>query len=186
MSGLIPRAIELSHLLLARAVRPGDTVIDATAGLGRDTCFLAALVGEQGQVWAFDIQEEACQATRAALAAQGLAARVQVICDDHARVNAYAIPPVAAAIFNLGWLPGSDHILTSGPSTLAAFAAVWDTLASGGALVAVCYPGHEAGQAEYAAIQEWLSALPPTQVEALQITFPRHEEAPVVLLLEKR
>lgn len=37
----------------------GDTVIDATAGNGHDTVFLAQLVGRQGRVWAFDVQSSA-------------------------------------------------------------------------------------------------------------------------------
>ena len=40
-----------------RAVRPGDRVVDATMGNGKDTAFLAELVGEDGHVTAFDVQE---------------------------------------------------------------------------------------------------------------------------------
>jgi tRNA A58 N-methylase Trm61 len=185
MSGLIPRATEISHLLLARVVREGDTVIDGAAGKGRDTCFLAGLVGESGQVWAFDIQAKACRATIAALAERELAGRVRVICDDHAHLEAYDIAPAAAAIFNLGWLPGSDHAVVSGANTVKALRAALAKLKEGGALVAVAYPGHEAGALEYAALQGWLSALPEKEARSLQITFPAHKQAPVVLLIEK-
>ena len=186
MSGLIPRATEISHLLLALAAHEGDTVIDGAAGRGRDTCFLAALVGESGQVWAFDIQEEACRATAAALAGQGLAERVRVICDDHAHIAAYDIAPAAAAIFNLGWLPGSDHSVVSGANTVTALQAALDKLKEGGALVVVAYPGHEAGAEEYAAVLGWLACLPEKQARSLHIGFPAHQQAPAVLLIEKR
>ena len=48
-----------AHRELAALVREGDLVVDATAGNGHDTAFLAARVGEQGKVLAFDIQAEA-------------------------------------------------------------------------------------------------------------------------------
>lgn len=186
MSGLIPRATELAHLLLARAAGPGDTVIDATAGQGRDTCFLAALVGGQGQVWAFDIQEEAVSATTEALKRQGLDAQARVICDDHANIAAYDIGAAAAAVFNLGWLPGGDHRVTSGgPGTVQALQASLDKLKTGGALVVVAYPGHPVGAAETKAVLSWLAALPADTALSMQVSFPGKEQAPVVLLIEK-
>ena len=42
---------------------PGETVVDATAGNGNDTQFLAELVGENGHVLAFDIQQAALDST---------------------------------------------------------------------------------------------------------------------------
>ena len=49
---------------MRRTVRPGDTVVDATMGNGKDTLFLAELVGETGHVFAFDVQQEAVARTR--------------------------------------------------------------------------------------------------------------------------
>jgi len=186
MSSMIPRATEISHLLLSLAAHDGDAVIDGTAGKGRDTCFLAALVGEKGQVWAFDIQEEACRATKAMLAEEGFAARARVICDDHANIAAYDIPPAAAAIFNLGWLPGSDHSVVSGQSTVTALQMTLVKLKEGGILVIVIYPGHTEGAMEYTAVLGWLSSLPKKQARSLQISFPAYEQAPLVLLIEKQ
>ncbi len=50
-------ALSLSHRFLAEHVRPGDLCIDATAGRGYDTAYLAGLTGETGRVLAFDIQQ---------------------------------------------------------------------------------------------------------------------------------
>jgi len=186
MNSLIPRATEISHRLLALTVHEGDTVIDGAAGKGRDTCFLADLVGANGQVWAFDIQEEACRATKAALADKQLLERVRIICDDHANIAAYNIPPSAAAIFNLGWLPGSDHTVVSGANTIAALQAGLSKLKVGGVLVIVAYPGHAEGAKEYANLLSWLSSLPEKQARSLQINFPANKQAPAVLLIEKR
>lgn len=186
MSGLIPRAVEISHRLLKMAVKEGDTVIDGTAGKGRDTCFLAGLVGETGLVWAFDIQEEACRATTVALTDAGLLARAHVICDDHAHIAAYDISPAAAAIFNLGWLPGSDHAVVSGEGTLVALRAALAKLREGGALIVVAYPGHTEGAEEYAIVKKWISLLPEKEARSLQISYPAHVQAPIILLIEKQ
>ena len=51
--------LELAHASIDRAVTPGSLVVDATAGNGNDTLFLARLVGQAGLVLAFDIQPEA-------------------------------------------------------------------------------------------------------------------------------
>ena len=47
-------AVEYSHLLLRGRLLPGDMAVDATAGNGHDTIFLARLTGPQGKVFAFD------------------------------------------------------------------------------------------------------------------------------------
>jgi ubiquinone/menaquinone biosynthesis C-methylase UbiE len=38
-----------SHEIVERIVKEGDTVVDATAGNGNDTVFLAKLAGESGK-----------------------------------------------------------------------------------------------------------------------------------------
>ena len=53
------RLTELAQIRVGRAVRPGETVIDATVGNGHDTVFLANCVGEGGRGIGFDIQERA-------------------------------------------------------------------------------------------------------------------------------
>ena len=50
--------------VLSRAVAPGDTVVDATMGNGHDTLFLCELVGEEGRVYAFDVQAQAVKNTK--------------------------------------------------------------------------------------------------------------------------
>jgi hypothetical protein len=62
--GGLPSAVRWAHLLMEDRLRAGDAVIDATAGNGHDTLFLARLVGETGRVWAFDVQEAAINETR--------------------------------------------------------------------------------------------------------------------------
>lgn len=64
-------ALQVAHQFIESHVRPGAFCIDATAGRGNDTVFLASLVGETGKVLAFDIQPEAVESTRALIGERG-------------------------------------------------------------------------------------------------------------------
>nr|WP_326186330.1 class I SAM-dependent methyltransferase [uncultured Oscillibacter sp.] len=147
------------HEFLARYVKPGDFCIDATAGKGRDTALLCRLVGPDGRVLAFDIQEEAVSRTRALLAAEGL--RADVLLDSHAHMERYAeAGTVDCVVFNLGRLPGGDpHIFTRADSSVAAIGAGLRLLRPGGVMAIALYYGKENGYEERAAVLEYLKTL---------------------------
>lgn len=144
---------------LEEVVAPGDLVIDATAGNGHDTEFLAGRVGQSGRVLAFDVQAEAIIAARARVAAAGWGSRVEFFEESHVCIAERAAPgTVAAVIFNLGYLPGHAHDLTTTAEiTLQALAAAASVLRPGGALAAICYPGHPEGARETTAVGEWFA-----------------------------
>ena len=54
-----------SRLVGLQIAKEGDTVVDATCGLGKDSVVLANLVGPTGKLHMFDIQECAITATQA-------------------------------------------------------------------------------------------------------------------------
>lgn len=155
------RPTRQAHHEIAAAVREGDLAIDATAGNGHDTVFLAERVGESGKVLAFDIQTEAIAAARARVEAAGLGGRVEFIHGSHVAMADHAVPgSVAAVMFNLGYFPGGDHaVITRTAGTLAALEAALSLLKPGGVLTVVCYPGHPGGDEESAAVLEWSEGL---------------------------
>jgi len=156
-----PRPTELAHTLLRDAIREGDTVVDATCGNGHDTVFLAQCVGPAGRVIAYDIQPSAIASAQAAVEAAGLGGRVTFHLKSH-RLMGDDLPPASAAaiMFNLGYLPGEDHAITTETiETLKALEAARNTLAPGGLLSVVCYPGHEQGGDEAPKVEAWLSSL---------------------------
>lgn len=148
-------------------INPGhaDIVIDATAGNGHDTLFLAQRVGSYGKVYAFDIQKEALVRTEAQLAAAGLT-NVRLIHDDHANM-ANVIEPVdrgrvACVMFNLGYLPRGDKtVITQPSSTCAAIEAAARLLLFGGRMTILAYPGHPGGFEEMEAVEQTLARLSP-------------------------
>ena len=161
----LPTSVDWSHWLLENRVRAGDWVVDATAGNGHDTLFLARLAGPQGRVFAFDVQEAALASTRARLLEAGALDTCTLIHAGHQHLAehlpAEARGRLAAVMFNLGWLPGADkQCITHTASTLQAVALALEWLRPGGLLTIVVYPGHAGGEEESQAVSAWASALP--------------------------
>jgi len=155
-----PRTTRLVQQMLGELLREGDVVIDATAGNGHDTQFLAGCVGATGRVLAFDVQEAAMRSTRKRLLEVGMEERVEFHLASHARMAEFAeAGSVAAVMFNLGYLPGVDHALaTEAAETMRALDAVCVVLKSGAVLSVVCYPGHPQGAEEAAGVERWMNA----------------------------
>lgn len=155
---LPPRPTALAQEILKPMIRPGDLVIDATAGNGHDTVFLAECVGPDGMVLAFDVQATALDSARSRV---GDAGWVEFFQESHAKMADHAAAgSVAVIMFNLGYLPGENHELTTESSeTLAALDVAARLLKPGGVLSVICYPGHAAGAAEAVAVEAWMTAL---------------------------
>lgn len=153
-----PRPTSLAQDILRPLIDPGDTVVDATAGNGHDTKFLAECVDEGGKVLAFDVQAAALASTAELLAAAGLSGRVELVHASHRTMESHAgAGSVAVVMFNLGYLPGEDHALTTeSVETISALEAAGRVLKPGGVLSVVCYPGHPAGAVEAEAVEAWL------------------------------
>lgn len=166
MTAPLSELLELCHRALAGSCARGDMALDATAGRGHDTLFLASLVGEEGAVLAVDRQEDALRDTASLLRGHGLEDRVRLAQGDHADMAALlerelpAGRELAVAVFNLGFLPGSDkRVRTSAASTLAALEAVWPRVRPGGLLCVHAYTGHEGAAEEAGAVDVWAAAL---------------------------
>lgn len=155
-----PRPTALVQDILAPLIEPGDLAIDATAGNGHDTMFLAGCVGETGQVLAFDVQQAALESAAARVTYEGFSGRVRFILGSHAGMADHAAAgSVAVVMFNLGYLPGEDHALTTETgTTVAALVAAGNLLRDGGSLSVICYPGHPAGAVEARAVEGWMEA----------------------------
>jgi glycine oxidase len=177
------RLSELAHRFLAEYVRPGDGVVDATAGNGHDTAWLAARVGQLGRVWAIDIQPLALERTSSRLDELGLRGRVELQQGSHACLDRL-LPhnlrgELAAAVFNLGYLPGTDHRLVTRPdSTLRALQQTLQWLRPGGVISLLVYRGHPEGPAEAEAVLAWLEQLDPAVYQRLCRAGPVQSRRP--------
>ena len=148
---------KLAHSIVKRAIQPGDTVIDATAGNGHDTLFLAQCVQEQGRVLSIDVQHSAIESTAEKLLAQGVTHVIQfegdhsIVLDRLTQENQTA----RAIMFNLGYLPGGDkERITTKDTTKKAVSSGLQLLSAGGVMTVTAYRGHPGGQEEANAVNE--------------------------------
>ncbi|WP_312506631.1 class I SAM-dependent methyltransferase [Lysinibacillus sp.] len=183
----LQRVLQYAQWLLKDSIAEGDTVVDATAGNGHDTLFLAQLVGDKGQVYAFDVQKEAVDATLHRLLDHGLEHRALVLNKGHEEISNFVHKPVAAAIFNLGYLPGSNHdIITQPTTTIQAIEDLLKLLKIGGLIVLVIYHGHPGGKEERDSVIDYVSKLPQKYVHVLKYEFLNQQnDPPFVIALEK-
>ena len=184
-----PRATEVVHDWVRERVEPGSLVVDATAGNGHDTVFLAELVGAEGKVLTFDIQEQAMEETRRRLKTAGLLDRVSLIQAGHETMADHAEPEsVQAVMFNLGYLPGSDKArITQTDTTLSALRAAERLLSLGGVITVVAYTGHEGGDGEAESVLAYGRELDPVRFRCIRWdTLNSEKAAPFAVGIQRR
>jgi predicted methyltransferase len=181
----IDRILPFAKYLLEKAISPGDIVVDATTGNGSDTVYLSSLVGNDGQVYAFDVQADAIQSTRRRLSDAKIS-NVELIQDGHENALQYISKEISASIFNLGYLPGSDmSITTTGNTTWRAVTDLLSITKKGGIIILVIYRGHEEGREEQNFIEEKISTLDPGETAVLKYEFWNKNNAPYIIAIER-
>lgn len=180
--------IQYSHQLLQQSIEKGDLAIDATCGNGHDTLVLSELVGENGKVLAFDIQEQAIKSTEKKLA-DHQKENVKLILDSHENLGQYLQDEkrIGGAIFNLGYLPRSDKkIITKGDSTIRALKVILKHLKNKGIAVLVVYHGHQGGSEEKEQLLQYVSHLDQKYFQVLRYGYINQiNNPPFVLAIKK-
>ena len=187
--------------------------VDATCGNGHDTLFMAqtlrGLAGERLFSWrilAFDVQAGALEKARARMAGAGFAENadnggIDYIHDGHEHVARHLVTLeeccvkapcsaerkpyfVVAAMYNLGFLPGSDkQVVTREETTLASLAAAVNALAPGGILAVHAYGGHPGGLKELGAADAWFRNLDSGTADVTRYEVCNKTKNPEVLFL---
>ena len=168
-------------------LKEGDTAVDFTMGNGNDTLFLSRAVGESGKVYAFDIQEEAIESTRAYLTECSAPENYTLICASHHRVKEFVNEPIKAGMFNLGYLPrsGKKAVTTMRETTVPAVKAALELLAPDGVLIVAIYPGHEEGALEGEMLREYFSTLSRFRICPSEFRILNSPTSPYFFLVEK-
>ncbi len=184
---LINNMTDFVKFIISDKVKPGDFVIDGTAGNGHDTLFLANLVSDSGRVYSFDIQSEAISSTKAKLEKENLLGRVQIILDSHEHISKYIKDNVKAAMFNLGYLPGGNHhITTMGESTLQALEQILKILLPGGIISICAYSGHFEGKKELEQVLSFVKGLSNRNYSVIKMDYiNKRNDPPNIILIEK-
>lgn len=181
--------IRLLKKSLQMSIKPDSFCIDATAGKGNDTLFLAETVGENGHVIAMDIQQQAIDATGILLEKHKLSGRVQLVVDSHINIGNYAEEnSVDAIMFNLGYLPGGDHqIATKGDTTIEALGEALKLLKPLGMISLAIYHGGDTGFEERDTVLNWLKQLDSQKYTVIVCDFynrPNHPPIGVMIIKE--
>ncbi len=181
------RLVELAHTKIQEILRSGDYCIDATAGNGNDTLFLARQVEPDGKVLAVDIQECALRKTEHKLEHHGFSNLLQTIHGSHAEMKKHLreveAGSVTAAMFNLGYLPGGDHgIATTAETTSQAISEIYQKIRVGGIISVLCYRGHEGGTEEAMEVFK-LCEIKKWKFETLEGN--QNPSSPILILIER-
>lgn len=165
-------ALSISHEIVSNCLSEGDISVDATAGNGNDTIFMAKLVGEKGRVYSFDIQERAIETTREKLIKNNFEGRVTIIKDGHQFMDKYVPFGIKVVMFNLGYLPGGNHFIATKPeNTIAAIEKSLKLLQTGGIVMMVIYYGGDSGFVEKDAVISYIKSLDYKKYSVLVMDF---------------
>ena len=180
---------EFSHEMFRLQAKKGGTYIDATMGNGYDTLFLCDMAGETGKVIAFDIQEQALEATKARLEKNHMQEKAELILDSHVNMGKYAEKDSIDGIyFNFGYLPGGDHTFATKASTsVEAVRQGLELLKRGGVMALCIYSGGDTGFEEKDTILEFLKGLDEKKyLVILSSYFNRKNNPPIPAFIVKR
>lgn len=180
-------ALGLSHHMMKDHIKKGALCIDATCGRGRDSAFLAELVGEHGTVIALDIQKEAVASTKALADQLGLK-QIEVFHSCHSRIDDFAkAESVDGIMFNFGWLPGGDHNTFSRTETsIEAVKKSLLLLKKDGIMTLCLYYGKENGNNERDDLVAFARDLDQMKYSVLFFDFLNRKNNPPQLILIKK
>ncbi len=162
--------------------------MDATAGTGQDTAFLAELVGENGCVFSYDIQEAALEQTKKRLEKMGLESRVCLLNKSHETMGEeLGGKKISCVMFNFGYLPGGDHSICTKPdSSIRAVSVGLERLMPGGVMCLCIYSGGDTGYEEKEALLTYLKALDQSQyLVIVSEYYNRKNDPPIPVLVYK-
>lgn len=184
---LLSNSLAISHEIIRKVVKQGDTVVDATMGNGNDTLLLARLVGSKGKVYSFDIQDAALTNTRKKLRESGTEGFVELIKDGHQNIDKYVPKGIRAVMFNLGYLPKGDHSIgTKADTTIEALQKSMELLMYGGIIMMVIYYGGDSGFDEKEAVQEYIKTIDCRKYSVLVSDFVNQINCPpIAVCIEK-
>ena len=113
--------------------------------------------------------------------------RASLHCLGHERMAEVIDAPVDVVMFNLGWLPGAEHdVTTRTETTLRAVEAALGLLKPDGLMTVCVYPGHAEGARELEALTKWASSLDPRRYDAMIKCYLNQPNDPPRMIAVKR
>ncbi len=179
---------DLSHLFIQNLTDGSGIYIDATAGNGYDTLFIAKMLKQDGALYSFDISDKAVFYTKRLLCDNDLELdNIKIIHDSHENIDEHiADKKIKAAMFNLGYLPNSDkNTATKAKSTICALENILNMLTDKGVVTICSYVGHDGGE-EDRTVSSYLLSLDKKAYEISRTEMINRVGAPVLYLIIKK
>lgn len=184
--------LDLAHFYWKQLLIPGDIVIDATCGNGKDTLFLAqlAIKNGEGQIFAHDVQPEALESTKIYLEKYLTESQMNQIIFVRGCHSTFSDrlkkESVKLIVYNLGYLPGGNKEKTTlWETTLTSLRNACSLISLGGAISITCYPGHSAGALEEEKIISFTRELSPKDWNCCFHQWVNRSSSPSLILLQK-
>jgi len=173
------RVSSLAHHFLLKHLSADSIIVDLTMGNGNDTLFACQ---HFKHVYAFDVQKEALQNTQVRCQAYTNFTLYHL---SHADLEKVILEPVDAYIFNGGYLPHSESLITTQTqTTLIALNQAIPLLKTGGLLVLSFYRKHTGGLQEYTRCEAWLTHIKNIHL-VHRIEYDNDALSPVLLVFKK-
>ena len=170
---------EIAHRWILEEINSSSVVIDATVGNGKDTYFLAA---HCAKVYGFDTQQKAILITKRYTACFD---NIILFLAGHENMSSYVKEVVDLVVFNLGYLPFGDPMISTLPTTtLKAIKEAGKLLKVDGSLIITFYVGHPTGKQEHDTFINSLSALSEFKTQD-SYTYQDRQDAPILYHLKK-
>ncbi|SFE42447.1 class I SAM-dependent methyltransferase [Peptostreptococcus sp. D1] len=173
-------------LIIGLKVKENSIVLDCTVGNGNDTEYLSSYLGDKGFIYGFDIQQNAIEATKTRLSSIGFE-NYQLFFDGHENIDKHIKEEIDFAVYNLGYLPKSDHmIITKSETTIQSISKAMDLLSIGGCICVASYISHDNG-VEYHNIKKFLKSVDQQHFNVAEMDFVNQKNFPAHLfIIEKR
>lgn len=188
--------VQFQHIFWDEQLKSAKTIVDATAGNGHDLLYLAQHCLPGSTLWGIDKQSIAIESSKKRLETECLRKDITyhllqgthetVLQCDNKLNEPSQISDIDLLIFNLGYLPGSDHTMMTEPvSTIQAIKGGLALLNPKGLITIVTYPGTPKGEAEDNAVCDFLTTLPQKQYDTATWKLINQANKPPILYIIK-
>lgn len=163
--------------------------IDGTCGNGHDLLKIKQQLNDTGKVFAFDIQSSALENAKKMIIDNSYSVEnIEFIKDSHENLDMYVAGEIDFAIYNLGYLPGSNKSITTiWESTKISLNKILKLIKVGGLVSITAYPGHQEGYEERNELREYLLSLDNKIFNISNMRyFNQKDTAPETFIIEKR
>ncbi len=156
----------IDHILMSIDSSKINVAVDMTAGNGYDTKKILDILKPR-KMYCFDVQEDAKNNTLARVGN-----RINFILDSHANIDSYITDSIDIAIYNLGYLPGSNHSITTTYSeVIKSLKATLTLLSENGYILITIYPGHDEGYKEKVEVENFLRSISQKEYTIIKYDF---------------